>query len=265
MPTKARYLKQFWISWATPHVDYNPGEVRGLSRGDVVTGINKKAQAFSPLTNFITARLRREKRLLSPEITHAQIHISNVESLNFALYPKGKNEPYGLYSPYWMNPLDLLDLPDDGKSIGELGIKIVEDFIESMPYYKYAVGDFPTEIFENAIADFRANDMKVGYRPVKHEIIGSSVKAVFTVQDSPNGTTIWITFKKGRKELFSKQIASHRAGMAGYALTFVDVKVCKDAFEIYGMNFPSPDILRIDFSELPSSFIDILSAEKDHE
>ncbi|MEE9387815.1 MAG: hypothetical protein V3U96_04330 [Paracoccaceae bacterium] len=261
IPTKARYLKNFWISWATPHVDYNPGEARGLSRGDVVIGINKKVQAFNPLTEFISARLRREKRLLSPEVTHARVHISNVESLYFAFYPNGKNEPYGLYSTYWMNPLDLLDLPDDGQSIGDLGIKIVEGFVEDMSIYKYAVGGFPIEVFESAIADFRANEMKVSYRPVIREIVGSSVKSVFTVYASPNETAIWVAFKKGRKEFFSKQIASHRAGLAGHALTFVYVTICEDALEIHGAMLPSSEVQRIEFTELPSQLVDILSSE----
>lgn len=255
MATKARYLKHFWISWATPHVDNNPGELRDLSRGDVVLGVNKRIQAFNPLTGFITARLRREKRLLSPEITHAQIHISNVESLDFALYPRGKQEPYGMYSTYWMNPLKLLDLPDDKETFGNLGIKIVEEFLRNMAYVEYAVGEFPFDVFESAITDFRENEMKVRYRPYKCEIEGTSLTSVFTVEDSPGEAVIWVAFKKGRTELFRKQIATKRAGLGGYAFGFYpDVIPAQGALEIRGIELSG--VIRIPYADLPSQLVD---------
>ncbi len=264
MPTKARYLKQFWISWATPIVEYNPGALRGISRADVVLGINKKVQAFNPLTNLISSKLRLEKRLLSPEITYTHINISNVESLNFALYPMGKNKPLGLYSSFYMDPLELLDLPDDASVIGELGIKIVEEFLENLAFHEYAIKDFPTDIFTGAIEDFRAKDMKVGFRPVQKEIAGSSVKAVFTIEDSPNETVIMVSFVKARTTLYSTEISRSRGGLGSAtatALQVIDVKLCEDAIEISGIKFPSLDTLRLRFGDLPSNLADILRSE----
>lgn len=260
MATKARYLKKFWISWATPHVDYNPGELRDLTRGDVVLGVNKRIQAFSPMTDFITARLRREKRLLSPEVTHVHIQISNVESLDFALYPRGKQEPYGMYSTYWMNPLDLLDLPDDKETFGNLGIKIVEEFLKGMAYVEYAVGEFPFDIFESAIADFRKNEMKVSYRPYKCGVEGTSLTSVFMVEDTPGEAVICIAFKKGRTELFRKKIATKRAGLGAYAFGFYpDVIAAVDAIEIRGVELSG--VIRIPYSDLPSQLIDHIPLE----
>lgn len=263
MATKARYLKKFWIDWATPHVDYNPGQSRGLSRGEVVLGVNKKIQAFGPLTDLISAELRRARRHLSPEITHAQVSISNVSSVDFAMYPIRKGDSLGIYSQYWMDPLEILDVPEDDGSLAKLGICIVEEFLETMAYQNDFLSGFPRDVFETAISKYRENGMAVAYPPTKTSIEGTSIKAIFHAEESPSETAIWVTFKKNRTPLFSKIISRERPGNGAVAFYFPQVVISGTALEVHGVELTPKAAIRIEFAELPSNFIELLEADSD--
>lgn len=264
MAAKALYLKQFSITWATPHVDFNPGAARGLSRGEVVLGVNRKVQAFGSLTDAISARLRREKRQLDPPITEAVVNISNVASVDLAYYhPRGKRDSFGLYVPYWMDPLDLLDVPEGKDGLGALGLAIVEDFLVTVTQSLYGVPDFPADVFEAAMEAYRAAKMTVGYKPVRSRIEGTSLTGLLWVEDSPDGAAIWLAIKDGRKELFRARIGSAQAGLGGYALTFPAIVPAPDALEVHGIGLPHAGPVRIAYSEMPAPLAAALAGAAD--
>ena len=143
---RARYFKQYNITWDYPHVDFNPGEPIDMSRGEFVRAMNKKVQALSPLTNVITTRLRKAKQFTEPEITQARSAIGIFEAPYAAVYAFDRNEPLHLYSRFYMNPLKLLELPDDGEVMGNLAIEIAEDFLDTMKHQRHWIANFPSTL-----------------------------------------------------------------------------------------------------------------------
>ena len=161
------------------------------------------------------------------------------------------------------NPLTLLSTPEVSKSLTECIRHIgwtLSIFLTFRMTKKRSAGEFPFDVFENAITDFRKNEMKVSYRPYKCDIEGTSLTSVFTAEDSPGEAVIWVTFKKGRTELFQKHIATQRAGLGGHAFgLYPEVIPTENALEIHGIELSG--VIRIPYSDLPSQLIDHIPLE----
>lgn len=212
-----------------------------------------KVRAFNSLTDFITARLKKEKRTLSQGITQATVNISNVASVDVAFYhPRGKQDELALFTQHWMDPLTLLDLPDEKEAIGEAAIEIVEGFLIYVTSSLYALKDFPKDVFENAIADYRAADMTARYDVFSSKLIGTHLKSVITVLDCPLEATTWFELCERGNVLFRKKIATSPAGTGAFAASYPTVEPTDAALEIYGvLNAPTSPV-RIGYSELPA-------------
>lgn len=262
MPTKARYLKSFQIAWSYPHGNFNPGEQRGLTRGDVVIGVNRKLSGFKGLTDIITANLRRQKIMLAPEITHATIQLSNVEAPYFALCPNGKGEPFRLECHHWIGPLDILDMPDEPVALGLIGIQIVEEFLSTVAHFEYAIDSFPFDVFEQSIEAFRKRSMIVRYKPHPTQILNTPVKAIFQAESTPTETSVWLTLKIGRNELFKRKIDSKVGVSVAGAFCYPEATTGADSLEIHGVIDQTGSVIKIPFAEFPTSILSYLKNPK---
>jgi hypothetical protein len=230
---KASYLQQFVIDFTWPHVNFNPGEAGGLSRGETIKIICNKMRSFETLTATISRNLQERQQSLTPDAMIAVARLTQfpLNSPYLLANPLKEGRPY-LYFDYPLDPMELIDLPDDPKTMRTLAMEIANDYCGSVSKYSSFIANFPLETFERSIEEFRTTGHVLQWKTAKKIIEGTQVTAEFIAHASTCDTIILMILNKRNKELFRTEIHARPNADLNQAKNYEAVHVEQDGLRI---------------------------------
>lgn len=230
---KRNHLDSYHISW------YGPGGHES----------HRKVWGLNILSFYISQRLRKAKIVTAPE-TH-EVHIQfRDDGPRFGTYQR---HPKTVWLDWVRDYRDLeeLSLDADNATIGEFSIKIAEELKERLKSNEIEGYNFPYEIVDDAIEEFRRNDYGFTSRLSPYKPFDASpLEARFFAEGDCTSTRVTIIFYLKRKEIHRRQVRTLGPGAvsaAGYTCSF-DLYDSEIRFGSIDILNPSP-VIRYD--ELP--------------
>lgn len=249
---EAPYLKDYFITCDWDTNAKTLGAAQGMEYNDARMALMTRIQGLDPLTSLIASKLRKAKRVVVPTLTRAQSRIVAIPIMgSYINAPRGENRFPTLCNDYMWDPEEVMNFPINAEALGEKAIEIVNDYLHmvKIPYRPQFIDNFPFDIFEDAIEEFRSDDYALHWRSRQASALGSGLKGEFVVKCSGAETTVSLAILHRKKELFFRLINSYRGGMIGLANNYY-VQATKDGLSVTNLNHNDSGHF-IPFTDLP--------------
>ena len=222
-----------------------------MIQGELNYAMNKKVQRFETLDLPITWALRKAKQHLEPEVGDVSISIE-CGGRTFLFFGDGwKGDPGSLTLKYHKPIEEMLALPEDNQTIGELAIAMTETLLEKVREAPGLVKNFPFKIFEDEIAKFR--DAGYGFTVTGRSfpIDETDLRAKFEICVTCEKITSTMILLKGRRELDRRMVREFPGGQYIVAQNYTHILLEEARMEVTNF-FPNMSTF-INFDEFPAS------------
>lgn len=197
-----RYLERFVSDpgLVLPRPQHHPEGQEGYERDKtLIRAIEREEARFSPLVLRIHDALKKAKTVVGEPPTPVVFWVLSKEP---------KPEPYFKPAPYLYVDVNyeakrLLTLENNKKTIGELGIALVEEALSKLE----SITGFPVKVIQDACDAFRKNDYTYSLKCGEATIPGTKIKGRIDLELTGAGTTRIFSASYRKKLLIRQQIS----------------------------------------------------------
>lgn len=193
-----RFVSDPGLVLPLPH--HHPDGQDGYERDKkLIRAIEREEARFSPLILRISDALKNAKPVVGDPPTPVVFWV---------LSKQPKPEPYFKPAPYLYVDVNyeakrLLTLEKNKKTIGELGISLVEEALSKLA----SISDFPVQVIQDACDAFRENDYSYSLKCGEATIPGTQIKGRIDLEVTGAGTRRIFSASYRKKFLIRQQIS----------------------------------------------------------